>query len=131
MTDLINKTVGEVKSIVEKFSPVFPFLKNKNQLELISIIFDISVNHLNDNYPNKSADAKASCMLLIRRLFDLRKIIVDNLPNEEVLKSNIDEYMKHHELYYDKYNKDVSNDLTEFSVYLGFVDEYNKMKKND
>lgn len=118
MIDLINKSVAEVEILIQKYGSLLEVsgLKTVLDAQLLAIIIDIAVNHIQENHKDLNKDWKAWTVVALKNL-------QKRIKTDEDVKNNADEFINHYKNEYQKY----VDDLVWYSEYdrdWGFVHRY-------
>lgn len=119
MIDLTNKTVEEVNTLIQKYSPILElYSKQQNDIPYLAVVIDVGVNYLKTNYNQMTIDWKSWIMVLLKELY-MRKI----LKSEVDISKEVDEFIIFHNENYENYVKDIIA-ASEYDRDRGFIYVY-------
>lgn len=125
MTDLTNRDVHEINSLMKKYSFLFPDMLNKNELPIYCVMFDVAINHINSKHSHRNDDIKSWSVLLIKILYDTNEPVDFNkLPNEQDIRELIDNFVTYYDNKYDKYINGLGIYSSEYSRDYAFLQQY-------
>jgi hypothetical protein len=102
MTDLTNRTIKEVDELIQKYNQLLEVsgVKTLIDAQILVIIIDVAIKHIEEKYKNLSKDWKAWTVVVLK---NLRK----KINNDDDVKKIIDEFVGYYALEYQKYVDDL------------------------
>jgi hypothetical protein len=129
MTDLINNNVNRVNELIHKFNPIVNDLKNKNNVPIICIIFDVAMSHIKEKYATLDDDTKTWGIILMKELFDRKvPINVHKLPSEQGIRDILNGFYEYRKTQYDTYVKTLPKSTSKYMCDRKFLELYLKEK---
>jgi len=128
MTDLINKVqnlnVETVQALYHKYGVVLQEIPNRteNNLPYYAYIINVAYNYIDEKHKEETADWKAWCVVLIKRLFE-----ADKLTSKEDVFNHIDQFLAHKKSEYENYVSNIAMYSDEYYRDSPFVEKYIKM----
>jgi hypothetical protein len=102
MTDLTNRTVEEVNGLIQKYNQLLEVsgVKTVIDAQILVIIIDIAVNHIEEKYKTLNKDWKAWTVVVLKNL-------QKKISNVDDVRKIIDEFVGYYALEYQKYVDDL------------------------
>ncbi len=112
MIDLINNNPDK-NNLIEKYSSLIIFTKDKKQIPQFLYILDISINHIKSNHNTVDPIIKAWTMFIIKHIYEDNNILIHESDINEIINNFIiyydskhEEYLKNVEVYSSIYDRD-------------------------
>lgn len=124
MIDLTNRTAKEVNEFIQIYAPLLEYVKHKEDIPFLAIIFDISIKYIKEKHSNLNVDWKSWSVFIAKKQYSNKKI-----KSEEDVKKSIDDFIDYWKKEYKEYCNNLGIYATEYDRDRGFVHEY-LLKKN-
>jgi len=108
-----------IPELVKKFEPVLELVKDKNHHSNISLLFEISLNYLSEQYSEIKLITKISCMYIIRKLYLKGSVTSDT----DVIKV-INDYVSYYDLEYTNFVAEYHENIEEHELNMYFIKKY-------
>lgn len=125
MTDLTNRTAEEVHGFVQIYKPLLEIagIRKIEDIQILAIIFDVSINYIKKNHNELSIDWKAWCVIVVKKIHERKKF-----KYEENIITTIDDFITYWRTNYDDYCNNLAMSASEFDKDLGFIYKYTHEK---
>jgi hypothetical protein len=121
MIDLTNKSIDQINTLIQKYTPVLELYvrHHEKHIPILAHIIDLAVNHTKTNHNDLTLDWKVWSVFVVEKNYFNNKI-----NNESDIGKTIDDFIVYWKAEYQGYCNGLGMSASEYDRDRGFVYKY-------